>query len=87
METCGTCFYLIMVGDPEEAINECHRGIPIAINGLATYPLVKNTAPGCGEWAPIIPVEPETVVTESPPAGHSEAGARTSKARGKALTR
>ncbi len=49
-ESCGKCIYLVVVGDPKEPINECHRFPPMASGkAMAVYPLVKNDAPGCGE--------------------------------------
>ena len=81
METCGTCLHLAVVGDPKEAINECHRFPPrVAFNdGLAAYPRVKNDASGCGEWIAIDEKK------ESSPAGPTGIRAMINKARGKAL--
>ena len=82
METCGTCLHLAVVGDPKEAINECHRFPPrVAFNdGLASYPRVKNDAPGCGEW-----VEIDAKEESSPAAEKTGIRAMINKARGKAL--
>ena len=54
MEQRGTCFYLVDVNNPDEALNECHRMPPKAsdVKSVAAYPIVKNYSPGCGEWMP-----------------------------------
>lgn len=85
METCGTCGYMIIIGDPREAINECHCRPPTATDkGLAIYPRVRNNDPGCGEWTTMDPAKERE---ERPPALKTAARERKDKARAKALKR
>jgi hypothetical protein len=72
MEICGTCFYLVMVGDPKVPINECHRYPP---NTEGKYPSVKDADAGCGEW---VSLETQSVTAGKP----AQSGGIVSKARG-----
>jgi hypothetical protein len=82
MESCEKCRYLEIVGNPLEAINECHRFPPTAMGKeLAVYPLVKNGQPGCGDFE----TYEEAAAINRTVAGQSPAKAKISAARQKAL--